>query len=66
MNRAEKLKQAGIARYGSEEAWRKALAERGKNGGKAKGDSKRRSTEHYSQAGKRGAAKRWGNESKSL
>lgn len=32
--RAEKLKQAGIRKYGSEQAYKEALAERGSRGGK--------------------------------
>lgn len=58
---AEKLKQAGIRKYGSEEAWRKAKAEQGRKGGKATGDSKRRGDkEYYSMIGKKGSEVRHG------
>lgn len=56
---AEKLKQAGIRKYGSEEAWRKAMADQGRKGGKATGDSKRRGDkEYYRSIGKRGGLSR--------
>lgn len=56
---AEKLKQAGIRRYGSEEAWRKAKAEQGRKGGKATGESKRRGdSEYYAKVGKLGGLSR--------
>lgn len=62
--RAEKLKQAGIKKYGSLEAYKEALAERGKKGGKnGTGDSKRRTTEHYRFAGALGGLKRGKNAS---
>jgi len=57
--RAEKLKQAGIRIYGSEEAWRKAKAEQGRKGGKATGYSKRRGDkEYYRSIGKIGGESR--------
>jgi len=58
LSRAEKLEQAGIKKYGSIEAYKKALAERGRKGGKTKGDSKRRDTEHYKRIGKKGGLNR--------
>lgn len=36
LSHAEKIRQTGIAKYGSEEAWRKAQAENGKRGGMAR------------------------------
>lgn len=63
--RAEKLKQAGIKRHGSIEAWRKAMADQGRKGGKATGDSKRRGDkEYYSTIGKRGSEVRYGKTTK--
>lgn len=59
-DRAEKLKQAGIKRHGSEEAWREALANQGKRGGSVKGESKKRGdTEYYKRIGLQGAMKKW-------
>lgn len=40
MSRAEKLQQAGIKKYGSLEAYKKALAERGRIGGRASFEGK--------------------------
>lgn len=55
LTHAEKLKIAGIKRYGSEEAWRAAKAEAGRNGGKKTGATKRRGDrEYYSRIGKKG------------
>lgn len=59
--RSEKLKQAGIKRYGSEAKWREAIAAQGSKGGKAKGAVKRRGDkEYYSTIGKAGALKKYG------
>lgn len=55
LTHGEKLKLAGIKRYGSEEAWRKAKAEAGRKGGVKTGASKRRGDrEYYSKIGKLG------------
>lgn len=58
LTRAQKLEQAGIRKYGSLEAYKKALRERGSKGGKVKGASKRRDTEHYRRIGKIGGFSR--------
>lgn len=58
-DRAEKLKQAGILKHGSELAWRTALAEQGRKGGKTTGESKRRGdTSYYARVGKLGGLSR--------
>lgn len=62
--RAEKLKQAGIRKYGSEQAYKEALAERGRVGGSApkktpSGFAADRN--RAKEAGKKGLATRWGN-----
>lgn len=57
--RAEKLKQAGIKRYGSEAKWREAIAAQGSKGGKTKGAVKRRGDkEYYKAIGKQGGLNR--------
>lgn len=62
--RAEKLKQAGIRKFGSLEAYKQSLAERGRTGGSAPKKTpsgfaadKNRAKE----AGRKGLATRWGN-----
>lgn len=60
LTRAEKLMQTGIKKYGSEEAWRKAMADQGRRGGKAAtGNSKRRGdATYYQQIGQKGGLNR--------
>lgn len=51
----EKLRLAGIRRYGSEEAWREAQAKSGSKGGKTTGESKiRGDKEYYARIGEKG------------
>ena len=55
----EKLRLAGIRRYGSEEAWREAQAKSGSKGGKTKGESKiRGDKDYYARIGKKGGESR--------
>ena len=55
LTRGEKLRQTMILKFGSEEAWRKAMQEQGRRGGITTGDSKRRGdSEYYSRIAKMG------------
>ena len=58
LTRGEKLRQTMILKFGSEEAWRKAMQEQGRRGGITTGDSKRRETEHYKRIGRIGGLRR--------
>ena len=58
LTHAQKLEQAGIKKYGSLEAYRQSLKDRGSKGGKKTGESKRRDTEHYKRIGKIGGLNR--------
>lgn len=62
--RADKLREAGIRRYGSLDAYLQSLKDRGRKGGKKTGISKHRGAEHYKSMGKVGADARWGKEKK--
>ena len=64
LTHAQKLEQAGIKKYGSLKLYRQSLKERGAKGGKTKGASKRRDSEHYSRIGKVGGNNRWNRENK--
>ena len=51
--RADKLREAGIKRYGSLDAYLQSLKNRGRKGGKKTGVSKRRGDkDYYSRIGK--------------
>lgn len=58
LTRGEKLRQTMILKFGSEEAWKKAMQEQGRRGGITTGDSKRRETEHYKRIGRIGGLNR--------
>ena len=58
LTRGEKLSQTMILKFGSEEAWKKAMQEQGRRGGITTGDSKRRDTEHYKRIGRIGGLNR--------
>lgn len=64
LSHAEKLKQAGIRKYGSLEAYQQSLVERGRKGGSAPKKAPSgfaADRDRAKEAGRKGLATRWGN-----